>query len=161
MFNEEEITALMLALKMVKGHSDEVLSLGASRAEEKILSIIPESVKQTIDELPYYVPDFSNFREETKWHTFLRESCLDRQKIIVTYTDKSEAETSRILWPLGLMFWGQSWTLLSWCELREDYRNFRLDRFNSLTKLDEFFTKSDKISVAHYFKINNYKEGEI
>ena len=30
--------------------------------------------------------------------------------------------------PLGLYFWGDVWTLAAWCELRQDFRNFRLDR---------------------------------
>ncbi|OUR95392.1 hypothetical protein A9Q84_16285 [Halobacteriovorax marinus] len=150
MFNQEEITALSLALKMVKGHSDEVLSRGAASAEDKILSIIPDNVREVIDKLPYYVPNFSNYREETKWHTLLREACLMHQKVLVTYKDQNDVQTNRTLWPLGLMFWGQSWTLLSWCELREDYRNFRLDRFNSLEKLEEQFPQSEDISVSHY-----------
>lgn len=158
MFNEEEITALMLALQMVKGHSDEILSHGASRAEEKILSIIPDNVKKTIDELPYYVPDFTTYREDTKWHTLLREACIDRQKVLVTYKDKLEAKTNRVLCPLGLMFWGQSWTLLSWCELRNDYRNFRLDRFSTISKLEEYFPKSEELSVEHYLKINDWHD---
>jgi len=152
MFNQEEITALMLALKMVRGHSDPILSQGAIQAQDKILNIIPEHVKATIDKLPYYVPDFSSYRKETQWQTSLREACINRFKILVHYSDKEGEDTKRTLWPLGLMFWGNSWTLLSWCELRSDYRNFRLDRFNTLEVLDDIYPKDDKISVGHYLK---------
>ena len=30
--------------------------------------------------------------------------------------------------PLALYFWGPVWTLAAWCELRNDFRNFRVDR---------------------------------
>ena len=30
--------------------------------------------------------------------------------------------------PLGLYYWGKVWTLVAWCELREDFRAFRVDR---------------------------------
>ena len=154
MFNEEEVTALTLALKMVKGHSDPILSRGASQAEAKILSILPEAVKESIDDFPYYVPDFSDYREETKWHALLREACMDRNKIEVSYYDAQKKQTKRILWPLGLIFWGASWTLLSWCELRDDYRSFRLDRFALIDKLDLYYPADSGYSVKHYFEIN-------
>jgi predicted DNA-binding transcriptional regulator YafY len=32
--------------------------------------------------------------------------------------------------PLGLWFWGKVWTLVAWCELRNDFRAFRLDRIS-------------------------------
>ena len=41
--------------------------------------------------------------------------------------------------PLGLFFWGKPWTLAAWCELREDFRNFRLDRIGDSTLLEEVF----------------------
>ncbi|MCG8558928.1 MAG: WYL domain-containing protein, partial [Hyphomicrobiales bacterium] len=34
----------------------------------------------------------------------------------------------RTVRPLGLWFWGKVWTLVAWCELRNDFRMFRLDR---------------------------------
>ncbi len=151
MFTEKEITALMLALQMVKGHSDPILSQGANLAEDKILSILPDKVKDTIDNLPYYVPDLSRHKEETKWHPLLRESCLSHHKVKIIYTDKNDNETKRLVWPLGLMFWGQSWTLLAWCELRSNYRNFRLDRFKELKVIGEKFPTCDNISVQNYF----------
>ncbi len=41
--------------------------------------------------------------------------------------------------PLALYFWGQSWTLIAWCELREDFRTFRPDRMIALEVTDERF----------------------
>ena len=34
---------------------------------------------------------------------------------------------------------GRKWTLAAWCELRNDFRNFRLDRVIESTVLDEAF----------------------
>ena len=45
----------------------------------------------------------------------------------------------RRVWPLGLFFWGQVWTLGAWCELREAFRSFRLDRMTAVTPCDETF----------------------
>jgi predicted DNA-binding transcriptional regulator YafY len=35
--------------------------------------------------------------------------------------------------PLGLFFWSGVWTLIGWCELRDTFRNFRIDRIAALT----------------------------
>jgi predicted DNA-binding transcriptional regulator YafY len=36
--------------------------------------------------------------------------------------------TERIVWPLTLVYWGRSRALGAWCELRQSFRNFRIDR---------------------------------
>ena len=41
--------------------------------------------------------------------------------------------------PLALYFWGKAWTLLAWCELREDHRSFRPDRMAGFELTDERF----------------------
>jgi hypothetical protein len=35
---------------------------------------------------------------------------------------------------------GKTWTLAAWCELRTDFRNFRLDRMADPAALDDRFT---------------------
>jgi predicted DNA-binding transcriptional regulator YafY len=41
--------------------------------------------------------------------------------------------------PLGLYFWGEAWTLGAWCELRRDFRNFRLDRIGAVSVAEARF----------------------
>jgi predicted DNA-binding transcriptional regulator YafY len=52
-------------------------------------------------------------------------------------TTKGDA-TEHTIRPLGIFFWGRTWTLAAWCELRIGFRNFRLDRANAMTLLDRF-----------------------
>ena len=40
--------------------------------------------------------------------------------------------------PLGLFFWGKTWTLAAWCEMRTGFRNFRLDRIGAATVGERF-----------------------
>jgi predicted DNA-binding transcriptional regulator YafY len=42
--------------------------------------------------------------------------------------------------PLALYFWGPVWTLAAWCELRQDFRNFRVDRIGNARVVDRAFT---------------------
>jgi predicted DNA-binding transcriptional regulator YafY len=41
--------------------------------------------------------------------------------------------------PLGAFFWGRSWTLTAYCELRDDFRSFRIDRIRQLELLPDTF----------------------
>ena len=40
---------------------------------------------------------------------------------------------------LGIFFWGRTWTLAARCELRQDFRNFRLDRVSGAPAIADPF----------------------
>ncbi len=67
----------------------------------------------------------------------LRSAVDRRNKVVITYTRADGANSKRIIRPLGLFFWGTVWTLGAWCELRQAFRNFRLDRIETLQVCDE------------------------
>jgi predicted DNA-binding transcriptional regulator YafY len=54
------------------------------------------------------------------------------------YANEKGEETERDVRPLGVFFWGKTWTLAAWCELRTGFRNFRLDRISAATLGDPF-----------------------
>ncbi len=74
---------------------------------------------------------------------FLRQAISSNRKIVITYSDREQAASRRTLRPLGLYFWGPSWTLLAWCEHREDFRSFRLDRIQALESSGETFIREE------------------
>lgn len=67
----------------------------------------------------------------------LHEAIDGRRVVRLDYTTPSRPATRRDVEPLCLAFWGQAWTLGGWCRLREDFRNFRLDRIGGLELLAE------------------------
>jgi predicted DNA-binding transcriptional regulator YafY len=62
-----------------------------------------------------------------------------RQVLRLGYRDENGQETVRDVRPLGLWFWGKVWTLIAWCELRNDFRMFRLDRMQALGEAGRSF----------------------
>ena len=68
-----------------------------------------------------------------------REAVTGRRKLRFTYANAAGATTDRVVRPLGVFFWGRTWTLAAWCEMRNDFRNFRLDRATDSTMLPEAF----------------------
>jgi predicted DNA-binding transcriptional regulator YafY len=53
---------------------------------------------------------------------------------------------------LALAFYGPVWLLISWCELRVDFRAFRLDRMAEMTVLEERFAE-ERGKTLHDFVV--------
>ena len=69
----------------------------------------------------------------------LHQSCLTRRVITFGYAREDGERSSRSVRPLALVFWSGVWTLTSWCELRKDFRTFRIDRMEQVTVLEREF----------------------
>ena len=55
--------------------------------------------------------------------------------------------------PLGCFFWSEVWTLAAWCEQREDFRNFRIDRVLDLQVLDDRFRDEPGRTLPDLFRM--------
>jgi predicted DNA-binding transcriptional regulator YafY len=122
MFDRDEIQALVL---------DAILN--------KVSAVVPKDLAAHLSETRLFVPrSFGTARSGGTLNS-AREALTARRKLQLDYAAPGGQLTERTVRPLGLFFWGQQWTLAAWCELREDFRNFRLDRVGNSTLLDEVF----------------------
>jgi hypothetical protein len=69
----------------------------------------------------------------------LRAALDERRVLRLEYADEAGRPSGRDVRPLALSFWGRAWTLTAWCELRDDFRNFRLDRIAEARPLARTF----------------------
>lgn len=67
-------------------------------------------------------------------------------------------ESKRIIWPLALGFFEEIHVIISWCELRSDFRHFRTDRINQLTLLENRYPKRRQVLIKKWREINNIPE---
>jgi predicted DNA-binding transcriptional regulator YafY len=66
---------------------------------------------------------------------------------------REDGEASvRSVRPLCLAYWGSVWTLGAWCEMRSDFRNFRLDRIEGFRILERTFVETPEISLAAFLR---------
>src|SRR5512135_309429 len=148
MFQSEEVTALLVGSRMVQAWTDPDLAHAAKQAEAKILAALTPQMLIGISRLPYRIPVYE--RSESGIHRLLRKACEGRQKVSIAYRDMNGSESTRTLWPLGMVGWGDHWTLLAWCELRNEYRNFRFDRILRIDCLPEQYPKHPERNLEHY-----------
>ncbi|EJN6826834.1 helix-turn-helix transcriptional regulator [Vibrio cidicii] len=150
MFSEKEMVALELGMRMVRAWSDAELAQASHSASAKILSVLPDKLKRQVEEFPILVPDYHIQSDTAKRALLLRHATDSHFVVDVGYQDEKGSVTQRRLHPLGQIFWGKHWTLVAWCELRNDYRHFRLDRIESLSVSDETFTTNERKSLSYY-----------
>jgi predicted DNA-binding transcriptional regulator YafY len=72
----------------------------------------------------------------------------EKRTLRLRYRNENEEESERVVRPLGAFYWGKIWTLAAWCELRNDFRNFRLDRIAELAPTDERFEDEPDVVCA-------------
>lgn len=156
MFSEAEIEAIVLGMRLVKSWADDELIHHAEEALTKIRSVVSEPMMHRLNHraTPFLVPEAGRAMR-VKFSNDIRHAIQLRKTVIVTYSDAQQQNSERELEPLGLVFWGTSWTLVAWCLLRNDYRSFRLDRIQSLT-----ITENNIDSTEHTLKAYLAEHGE-
>jgi len=153
MFDRSEIIALLLGSRMVQAWSDKELAGAASRAIEKINAILPDDLKALAEQQTLLVPDYFVNSKQSDISQTVRKAIENKQRLHLTYNRADGEYSERTLDPLGMVYWGGKWTLIAWCHLRENYREFRIDRMNSARPLDEYFQTSEQRCLDHYISL--------
>ena len=126
-FNEEEIEALVLGARVVQGYADPALARAADAALAKIEMVLPEGTRARVSSTRLLAPRIKPGTTAGPLGV-VREALRSRRKLALHYRDEKGDVTKRQVRPLAVAFWGKIWTLASWCELRDGFRSFRLDR---------------------------------
>lgn len=157
MFDESELEALLLGVRMVQGWSDNQLGQAADSALQKIRAVLPERLHQqhTREEEWLLVPDYHR-QHCAQFSDQLRDQIKRKQVISIGYQREDGTQSEREIWPLGMVYWGRVWCLIAWCEMRQDYRQFRLDRIQSLIELDRQFITDENCSLKNY--LDQYRD---
>jgi len=139
MFTKEEISALALGASIVESWADPALATAAKSVLSKIETVLPDNMKSSISERRLFAPLSQIPVELASRMASIRNAADDQKKIKMDYSDAHDKASERTVWPLGLFFWGGLWTIGAWCELRQAFRIFRLDRIQTLTVLEDDF----------------------
>ncbi len=139
MFDRDEIQALVIGARIVRQFGDPALARASDAILGKVAAILPKDLAPLLADTRLFVPSTIGAGKSADALTLSREALIARRKLELSYATADGAATRRTVRPLGIFFWGRTWTLAAWCELRQDFRNFRLDRVTASTMLDETF----------------------
>ncbi len=143
MFSRDELQALVLGVRIVRQVGDPGLASAADAILEKVGAVLPRNLKPLLaDTHLFSTIGATNGPVQNAGldaFTVARRALIDQRRLSISYADAAGAESSRTIRPLGVFFWGKTWTLAAWCELRADFRNFRLDRVSSARPIGKPF----------------------
>jgi predicted DNA-binding transcriptional regulator YafY len=139
MFREDELEALVFGARIVKSWSDSEMASAAEAALARIEPTLPEHLRHLLADTMLWVPESPRRAPLSFDLARLRGVMREHRKLHFRYTDEKGAETERTVWPLVLCFYGPVWLAGSWCELRRDFRFFRLDRMRDVRFLADVF----------------------
>ena len=152
-FDADELEAIGLGISMVSQWTDNRFADKAVSAFEKIQAVLPANLQGELDQITTFaVPNRPTIPWKIKFSD-LREYIRRRQKVDVAYLDENHNKTKRTLRPLALMFFNPVWLLAAWCEKRQDFRNFRIDRIQSLNINDKTFDDDPSKNLTAYLAI--------
>jgi len=152
MFNHNEIEALVIGARMVESWGGPGLAQGARAALAKIAAALPSDKRVTLESSRLYSPSFFIGPQVGERMDALRAAIDQRQTVTLTYRDEHSSKSERRVNPLGLFFWGGTWSLAAWCHLRQDFRNFRLDRIIQSDASGERFADEPGRRLADFLR---------
>jgi predicted DNA-binding transcriptional regulator YafY len=142
MFTPQEITALVLGARMVKAWGGAENASAAVSALARIEAVLPPELAARLDGIALFVPGFRMTAAQRRLLDQLQAACIGRTVLEFSYTRLADDDTRaehRIVRPLALVFWSGVWTLAAWCETRNDFRSFRVDRIADLEVTGRLF----------------------
>lgn len=138
MFTRDEIVALVAGARVISTFGGAAMAQSSAEALVKIGAVLPEADRRRAEAVPIHAfadrtntPDRSNLDD-------LGAAIEARDLLAITYVDQLGRQTERRVRPLGLSFWGRTWTLIAWCERRNAFRMFRADRITSMTRIGTY-----------------------
>lgn len=148
MFNQDEATALLTASKLVQSKTDAGISKHYTAALDKIKAILRHAEKDHLEEIDEHIAIVDHpaivYQPQSELHLQPILKAIGSASVIeINYTSLEKNETTkRKVEPVGIYYLGSHWYLVAWCQLRNDYRNFRTDKIRQLTITSEINSKT-------------------
>jgi predicted DNA-binding transcriptional regulator YafY len=138
MFSPDEIDALVIGMRMVQAWGGPQLAASAVAALAKVTLALPREKRDFVEATALFAPSFHIDPLHGERLEYIRQAIGKRRTLLLEYADADARISQRVVWPLALAFFGGTWLLAAWCELRADFRSFRLDRVRSLQAGDVY-----------------------
>jgi predicted DNA-binding transcriptional regulator YafY len=152
MFKEQEIEALVLGARIVESWADAELAKAASDVIAKVQAVIPDRLRDYMANTALLAPPHHYMEPISFDVAELRRALRNQLKVRFSYRDAQSEESERTVRPLCLAYYGPVWLLSAWCELRDDFRTFRLDRIDAFAVPGERFRHEPGKTLHDFLK---------
>lgn len=158
MFTEKEANALITAEQLIRKNKDKSFTEEYQNAVSKIKSVLQHTQKDKIA----FLSDRIAFRTNTKnqktsdYLMILQSTIANFNLVEIEYKSLQGESTKRTIEPFALYSTQENWLLIAICQLRKDFRVFRLDHIQKLTVQNQQF-EPQKMTLQEYFEVCSEK----
>lgn len=142
MFTVEELEALRLGAEWVAKQANGEFGEAVHNALAKISAVLPSEHEAKHSEDVIRVASIIHTPEVLVELSELKQAINKQLKVEITYIDAKGAASHRVIWPILIGLFEQHHVLVAWCETKQSYRNFRLDRIQAWQKLECKYPRS-------------------
>jgi predicted DNA-binding transcriptional regulator YafY len=136
----------------VQSWADPELAAAAAGAMDKIAAVSPAALQRQLNLVRLWAPADHAREIITINQTSMRHAMRDQRKIRFTYHDLDGRLSERVARPLIMAFYGPVWLLAAWCELRNGFRVFRMDRMSDFLPLETRFDAEPGKTAEDFLK---------
>jgi len=153
MFTVDEVEAITVGARLVQRLRDSELQQAAKRVLDKVTVVLPESLRSHVTGAPFYVSSGSAVSPRGVDVAQVRSAIRDRRKMRISYVDEKSKRTRRTIWPLAMAYYVDVTLIGAWCELRKDFRNFRVERIAASRVLAQRFQDHNGQKLAEWLAL--------
>jgi predicted DNA-binding transcriptional regulator YafY len=147
-FTFEQLDALAIGLSFVEVAGDSSLSQGAREVRAKLQASLPEPEKRKLENAPLFATRRHGRADPTL--KTVRHAIRETKVLRLQYGDVEGNQTDRRVRPLAIWAFTEGWLFVGWCELRKDFRAFRIDRISEIEETGEQFSDEPDKSLSAY-----------
>lgn len=152
MFTRDEIVSLVAGARMVRAFGGAEMARAAEEALVKIGAVLPDTERARIQRTEIHMPHWVVSDADRGNLDRLERAIESRNVLTFRYADGAGRGSERDVRPLGLWFWGKVWTLVAWCEMRNDFRAFRIDRIVEVRDAGRIFRPERGKQLTDFYR---------
>jgi len=138
-FSSEEIEAIIVGLALLQRSGDTGLQRAAQKVAEKVNDVLPDAAKPHFSNETLHVSGWNAIPSSEIEISCLRRAIREEEKLHLLYINAEKIRTRRDILPLAMIYYVDVIILAAWCELRSDFRHFRIDRLLEFKPAGEYF----------------------
>ena len=153
MFTTNEANTLVTIEKIIETNTDSSLIENYQNIITKIKAILKYADKEKVELFSKRIGTTKKTKNQIKSNSLslIQTSITDQIVIEIQYKSiYKEQLTKRKIAPLGLYFSNDNWIVIAFCNLRNELREFRLDRILNTLPLNKHFDNKN-FSLSEYF----------
>lgn len=156
MFTKEEVLSFITAEKLMQKFSHQSLGNHYQTAMEKVRSVLRHSDKNLIQNIEKQI-DVFNFHTQQAEDSLknvipiILESIAEKTQLNIEYQTVDSKISNRTIEAVGIFFEFNFWYIMAYCTLRNDFRQFRVDRILKIYKTQTPF-------LQEYGQITDYRK---